>query len=190
MSTTPSHIIEHLYCPRYTYFEQVLRIPQHEEKYYKVMRGRELHLQRARQNVDYLRRRIGANDKRLDQYLTNDWLRGEVDEVLWLKDGTMAPLDYKFAHYDGKMYQTYQTQLYCYAWLIQENFGLPVERGYLVYTRSQNKLVEVPIKEGHIEQVKAAAEAIRHIVTQNFFPKATRYKKRCVSCTYRNVCVR
>lgn len=187
---TPSQIIEYLYCPRYTYFEHVLQIPQHEEKYYKVMRGRELHVERARQNVAYLRRRIGATDKKLNQYLSNEWLRGEVDEVLWLKDGTMAPLDYKFARYEDKIYDTYKTQLYCYAWLIRENFGKDVNRGYLVYTRSKNKLVEVPIADGHVDAVRQAASDIKHIVEQNYHPKATKYKRRCVNCTYRNICVK
>lgn len=188
-SITPSHIIEHLYCPRFTYFEYVLRIPQNEEKYYKVMRGRELHLQRAQQNAAYLRRRISAVDKRLNQYLTNELLRGEVDEVLWLNDGTMAPLDFKFARYKGKIYDTYKTQMYCYAWLIEENFGKPVKRGFLVYTRSQNKLVELPIEREMMSRVQKAADNIRRIIRQNYFPKATRYKKRCLNCTYRNICL-
>lgn len=189
-SVTPSQIIEYLYCPRYTYFEYVLHIPQHEEKYYKVMRGRELHLQRARENVEYLRKRIGVVDKRLNQYLSNELLRGEVDEVLWLKDGTLAPLDYKFARYEDKVYETYKTQLYCYAWLIRENFGRPVERGYLVYTRSKNKLVEVEIGAQHVAAVERAARDIHHIVSKNFYPKATRFKRRCVNCTYRNICIK
>ncbi|MEQ8702795.1 MAG: CRISPR-associated protein Cas4 [Phaeodactylibacter sp.] len=189
LSLTPSQIIEYLYCPRFTYYEYVLQIPQHEEKYYKVMRGRELHMEKARHNVEYLRRRIGVTEKRLNQYLTNDLLRGEVDEVLWLKDGTMAPLDYKFARYEEKIYETYKTQLYCYAWLIRENFGLEVERGYLVYTRSRNQLVEVPIDPSHISVVKKAANEISRIISQNFFPKATKYKRRCVNCTYRNICI-
>jgi CRISPR-associated exonuclease Cas4 len=168
----------------------VLQIPQHEEKYYKVMRGRELHMEKARQNVEYLRRRIGVTDKRLNQYLTNDLLRGEVDEVLWLKDGTMAPLDYKFARYEEKVYETYKTQLYCYAWLIRENFGKEVDRGYLVYTRSRNKLVEVPIGGSHMNEVEKAAHDINKIVVQNYYPKATKYKRRCVNCTYRNICIK
>lgn len=190
ISLTPSQIIEYLYCPRYTYFEYVLQIPQHEEKYYKVMRGRELHMEKARQNVEYLRRRIGVTEKRLNQYLTNDLLRGEVDEVLWLKDGTMAPLDYKFARYEEKVYDTYKTQLYCYAWLIRENFGKDVDRGYLVYTRSRNKLVEVPIGASHMDEVEKAAYDINKIVVQNYYPKATKYKRRCVNCTYRNICIK
>lgn len=189
-SITPSHIVEHLYCPRYTYFEYVLRIPQNEEKYYKVIRGRELHLRRAQQNAAYLRKRIGAVDKKLNQYLTNELLRGVIDEVLWLHDGTMAPLDFKFAQYKGKVYDTYKTQVYCYAWLIEENFGKPVTRGFLVYTRSKNKLIEVPIDKQQMIRVQKAANGIRKIVQLNCYPKATRYKQRCLNCTYRNICIK
>lgn len=189
-SITPSHIIQYLYCPRFTFFEYVLRIPQNEEKYFKVMKGRELHLQKAKQNMGYLRKRLGVTNKRLNQYLTNGLLRGEVDEVLWLQDGTAAPLDYKFAKYKGKLYDTYKTQLYCYAWLINEVFGTPVNRAFLVYTRSKNKLLEVPVKEADIEKVRSAATAIREIVGKNKYPKATRYKKRCLNCTYRNICIK
>lgn len=189
-SLTPSQIIEYLYCPRFTYFEYVLRIPQYEEKFYKVTRGREVHEQKARQNVEYLRRRIGVKNKYLNQYLTNDMLRGEVDEVLELMDGTMAPLDYKFAEYKDKIYDTYKTQMYCYAWLIKTNFDRKVTKGYLVYTRSQNKLIEIPIGEEHLEKISECAEAIRNIIQRNYYPKATKSKRRCLSCTYRNICTK
>lgn len=188
MTLTPSHIIEYLYCPRFTFFEYVLAVPQYEEKNYKVMRGRELHDQRLENNKEYLRKRIGATGKHLDQYLTNGLLRGRVDEVLQLADGTMAPLDYKFAPYDGKVYETYQRQLFCYAWLIEENFQRKVTRGYLVYTRSNNKVVEVPISDADKQLVKEAASAIEQIIDKNYYPKATKYKQRCVNCTYRNIC--
>jgi CRISPR-associated exonuclease Cas4 len=166
----------------------VLAVPQFEEKNYKVMRGRELHDLKLEQNKNYLRRRIGATDKYLDQYLTNDLIRGRIDEVLVLADGTFAPLDYKFAHYDDRVYETYRTQLYCYAWLIEDNFGKKVEKGFLIYTRSQNKLIEIEINDTHKAEVKAAANGIFSIINQNFYPKATKYKTRCLNCTYRNIC--
>jgi len=190
VSLTPSQIIQYLYCPRFTYFEYVLRIPQYEERHYKVGRGREVHAQKARDNIDYLRRRIGVREKWLNQYLTNDLLRGEVDEIFLLKDGTMAPLDYKFARYEEKIYETYKTQLFCYAWLIEQNFGKPVVRGFLVYTRSRNKIIEVPVSEHDLGKVKRAAAAIQDILKTNKYPKATKYKRRCLSCTYRNVCTK
>jgi CRISPR-associated exonuclease Cas4 len=155
-----------------------------------VTKGREVHEKKARENMEYLRKRIGVKEKHIGQYLTNDLLRGEVDEVFLLEDGTMAPLDYKFAQYKDKIYETYRTQLYCYAWLIEDNFGKKVTRGYLVYIRSQNKLVEMPITPKGIDSVRGHAESIQQIITQNHHPKATRYKRRCVDCTYRNICTK
>lgn len=190
ISLTPSHLIQHLYCPRFTYFEYVLRVPQFEEKNYKVIRGRHLHDERLEQNKGYLRQRLGVVNRYDDQYLTNEFLRGRVDEVLELEDGTMAPLDYKFAEYDEMVFSTYKTQLFCYAWLIEENFQRPVRRGYLVYTRSKNKVVEVPIEDPDKEAVKKATKNIMQIIDSNLFPKATQYKERCLHCTYRNICVR
>ena len=190
MNLTPSHIIEYLFCPRFTYFEYVLAIPQYEEKDYKVLKGRELHNQKLEQNKEYLRRRIGAVRKYLDVYLGNETLRGKVDEVLLLQDGTMTPLDYKFAQWRDKIYDTYRTQLYCYAWLIEDTYDCKVNRGFLVYTRSQHKLIEVPIAEENKEDVKKAAQEIIKIISQNYFPKATKYKKRCINCTYRNICIK
>jgi len=190
MSVTPSHIIEYLYCPRFTYFEYVLCIPQYEERHYKVEKGRQVHDQKLERNKDYLRKRIGAVEKFTDQYLTSELLRGKVDEVLLLNDGTMTPLDYKFAKFEGRIYETYRTQLECYAVLIEENFHKKVEKGFLVYTRSSNKLVEVAIDEIAKSEIRQVCKEVNDIIEKNVFPKATKFKQRCTGCTYRNICVK
>jgi CRISPR-associated exonuclease Cas4 len=190
MTLTPSHIIEFLFCPRFTYFEHVLSIPQHEDRKYKVIRGRELHDEKLDRNKSYLRKRIGAVERYDDQYLTNDVLRGRIDEVLLLEDGSMAPLDYKFAVYEEKIYETYKTQLFCYAWLIEQNFSRQVNKGFIVYTRSNNKLIEVSIQDSDKQLVKQCVGQIESIIDKNLFPRATKHKKRCVDCTYRNICVK
>lgn len=189
ISITPSDVIQYLYCPRFMYFEHVLDIPQYEEKSYKAMRGRHLHDRKQSINKEYLRKKIGVTEKYQEQYLSNDFLRGKVDEVLLLDDGTMAPLDYKFAQYKDKVFNTYKTQLFCYAWLIEDNFSRRVEKGFLVYTRSKNKLIEVEITEDAKQEVRENVNAIIDIIANNRFPKATRYKKRCRGCTYRNICI-
>ena len=190
LSITPSHIIQYLYCPRFTYFEYVLRIPQFEDKHYKVLQGRNMHELKTVQNKEYLRKRIGARDKHVNVYLTNCLLRGEVDEVLFLADGTAAPLDYKFAKWEERLYETYRTQLICYAWLIEENFKMSVTRGYLVYVRSKNHLEEVQITSEDIRTVRLAARGILEIVQKNYYPDGTKVRKRCEHCTYRNICTR
>jgi len=189
MSVTPSHIIEYLFCPRFTYYEYVLCIPQYEERNFKVEKGRHLHDQKLERNKDYLRKRIGVAEKFTDQYLTNELLRGRVDEVLLLNDGTMAPLDYKFAKFEDRIYETYRTQLECYAVLIEENFKKVVRKGYLVYTRSSNKLVEIEISEPAKQEIRQVCREVNEIILNNYFPRGTKYKQRCIGCTYRNICI-
>jgi CRISPR-associated exonuclease Cas4 len=167
-----------------------LAIPQYEGRHFKVEKGRNVHDLKLEQNKEYLRKRIGVKQKWTDQYLTNELMRGKVDEVLLLADGSMAPLDYKFAQYKEKIYSTYKTQLFCYAWLIEENFRKPVKKGFLVYTRSRNKLIEVEISENDKQEVKKCVNEINTIVDGNVYPKATKYKKRCLTCTYRNICTK
>lgn len=188
ISLTPSHIIEYLFCPRFTYFEYVLGIPQYEEKHFKVIKGREVHDLKLERNKEYLRKKIGVKEKWVDQYLTNESLRGKIDEVLLLDDNTMAPLDYKFAEYKDRIFDTYKQQLICYALLIEKNFGREVNRGYLVYVRSKNKLLEVQISDSDKQMIKETIEKISWIMEQNHYPKATKYKRRCLNCTYRNIC--
>jgi len=190
MALTPSHIIEYLFCPRFTWFEYVLKIPQYEERHYKVEKGRLLHDTKLVKNKEYLRKRIGVTRKWADQYLANNLIRGKVDEVLLLEDGTMAPLDYKFARFENRIYATYKTQLFCYAWLIEDNFKKPVNKGFLVYTRSQNKLITVEIKENDKNEVRRCVNEIQQIIEENYYPKATKTKKRCLTCTYRNICTK
>lgn len=83
-SMTASHLLEYLFCPRFTYFEYVLDIPQHEDKRFKVEVGREIHNKFRKMNPDYLRKKIGVVDKKIDQYLSSPvGIRGIVDEVLF-----------------------------------------------------------------------------------------------------------
>ncbi|MCK4664340.1 MAG: CRISPR-associated protein Cas4 [Bacteroidales bacterium] len=190
MTITPSHIIQYLYCPRFVFFEYVLQIPQYEERHFRVQQGRNIHDIKQIRNKEYLRQKLGVIKKQVDVYLTSNHLRGKVDEVLWLSDGTMSPLDYKFAKYKDRIYDTYKQQVFCYAVLIEKNYNLSVNNGYLIYTRSKNKIIKLEINKNDKEIIYKSTENIIEIIEKNCFPKATKYKKRCVSCTYRNICVK
>ena len=188
VSITPSDIIEYLYCPRYIYFIYVLSIPQHEELYYKAMKGREIHNKKTKVNVDYLRKRLKVKEKKTEVYLTGNHLRGIIDELFFLENGTASSLDYKFAVYNDKVYKTYSAQAHCYARLIKENFGKNVEKAYLVFIRSKNKLVEVPITEKGLVHIDEYINEIVNIIENNIFPKATGSRTKCLTCTYRKIC--
>ncbi len=188
-SITTSLLMEYVFCPRFTYFEYVLDIPQNEGSRFKVAKGRDIHEKVRKTNPDYLRKKVGAVDVKSDMYLSSDsGIRGIVDETLFLDDGKAAPLDYKYAEYKDKVFKTYRLQLVYYARLIQENFDVEVNKGYIVYTRSKNKLIEVPIKEKDYKELDKIIQEVVDVIYKCKYPDATTVKRRCPDCCYRNLC--
>jgi len=187
---TPSDILEHLFCGRFTYFERLLRLPEFQERREKVLRGRSLHSVREATNRAYLRKRLGVADKRIDATLISQrhHLRGRLDEVLFLDDGTAGPLDYKFAKDPGRVHATLRAQSAIYALLIRENFGVPVQRGYIVYTRSRNRVVEVTYTPDDFVRIGRAVKEIVEVIGRGRLPKRAP-ASRCTDCCYRPICV-
>jgi CRISPR-associated exonuclease Cas4 len=188
---TPSEIIEHLYCPRFTYFMNCLNIPQHEELRYKVLKGRELHERREKTNTDYLRKRLGVVDKEVSVYIASRLLgvRGIVDEVLHLSDNTLAPLDYKYTEYSDFTFQTHKTQSALYALLIMENYKKPVKKGFICYTRGSNRVKEIIYTEKDFWYAKSVVREIFDVIMKGFFPAKAKSRNKCIDCCYRNICV-
>ena len=188
-SLTASHLLEYLFCPRFTYFEYVLDIPEHQEKRFKVQRGRDIHEKIRKMNPEYLRKKLGVKEKKSDVYLASpSGIRGIIDEILFLDDGTAAPLDYKYAEYKDRTFKNHRFQLIFYARLIKDNYQVPVTRGFIIYTRSKNKLVEVPIHEKDFDELRIITKGILDVIQRCKYPQPTKYKQRCPDCCYRNIC--
>ncbi len=191
LSVTPSLVMEYLFCPRFIYFMECLKIPQHEERRFKVQQGRQVHENRTRINKEYVRKKIGCIDKELSVYLSSprNRVRGILDEALYLRDGSMAPLEYKYAQFKEKLFNTYKHQLILQAWLIMDNYQKPVHNGFIVFVRSKNYLLNVPLNEQDFEKTKQVIDDILDIIYSGRFPKKTSSRSKCVDCCYRNICV-
>jgi CRISPR-associated exonuclease Cas4 len=188
-SLTASDILEYLYCPRFAYFELYLQIPEHQEKRHKVQVGRAVHDEKIRLNPGYLRRKLGCLKRQTSLYLSSPrGMRGIIDEVLFLEDGSAAPLDYKFAEYKDRTFKNHRYQLTFYGQLIQDNYKVPVKQGFIVYTRSRNKLVEVPITADMYKELDRIMADLLAVVTKGLYPKPTSSRARCADCCYRNIC--
>jgi CRISPR-associated exonuclease Cas4 len=188
---TPSEVLEHIYCPRFTWFMNVQHIPQHEDTRYKVLKGREVHRRRATENRDYLRKRIGAVKREIDVYLASPSLRlrGVVDEVLWLKDTTMAPLDYKYTEPRDQVFKTHEAQILLYAMLIEAVYRQPVQRGYVAYVRGGQRLHEVAVSDAAKAPMHALIDEIFAILETGRLPRRASSPRRCEDCCYKNICV-
>jgi CRISPR-associated exonuclease Cas4 len=188
---TPWEVIQHVFCPRFTWFMNVQQIPQHEDTRYKVLKGREVHLHRETENKGYLRRKIGVVKREDEVYLASPKLRlrGRVDEVLWLNDGTMAPLDFKFTEAREQAFKTHRIQVLLYALLVRETYHQPVTRGYVAYIRGGSKLLEVPLREHDEAEMTSLIDEIFAIIDLGRLPRRTPHRVRCQDCCYRNICV-
>ena len=189
VSITATSLLEYLYCPRFTYFEEYLKIPEYQEKRFKVTKGRTVHEDKTKINPDYLRKKIGVTCREKTVHLESPiGIRGIIDEILFLDDGTAAPLDYKYAEYKERTFKNHRFQLTFYARLIRDNYDFPVNRGYIVYTRSRDKLVVVPITEPMFSELEDIIEQLTAVVQKGIYPEPTRYKARCADCCYGNLC--
>jgi len=168
-----------------------LGIPQHEEKRYKVLKGRALHEAREKMNKSYIRKKLQCVRKDVAVYLVSkrNHLKGEVDEVLFLNDGTAAPLDYKFAAFKDRVFKTHRYQSALYGLMIADNYGVEVNRGFVCYTRSNHLVKEVKLGNKDFERAITMVGEVLEVIQKGFYPDATKYKARCVDCTYRNICV-
>jgi CRISPR-associated exonuclease Cas4 len=186
-----THLLEHLYCPRFTYFEYVLAIPERQERRQLVQKGRQVHEERRRINPHYLRKKLGVVQRQFDVPLASGGLgvRGAVDEVLTLADGTMAPFDYKFAEAPDQVYHNQRMQSALYGLLIQEVFGMPVCRGFLCFTRSNHRVVELTLSQEDFAEAMRVLREIREVIETGVFPEPTAWKARCADCCYRNICI-
>ncbi len=188
---TVSDALEYLFCPRFIFFMHCLSIAQREERRYKVLKGRELHESREKVNRDYVRKKLNCVRKEISVYLTSQryHLKGEVDEVLFLEDGTAAPMDYKYAEWKNTVYRTHKYQAALYGLLIMEHYGVDVKRGFVCYTRSNNHVEEINFREKDYDEARQIVCEILMIIQRGYYPEGTKQKVRCVDCTYRNICI-
>lgn len=190
---TPTELLEHVWCPRFTWFMQVQHIAQHEDKRYKVQKGRAVHERRERENKDYARRKLDVVKKESAVYLGSPALRlrGIVDEVLWLRDGGMAPLDYKYTQpgEHEQAFKTHRVQVSVYALLIEEIYRRPVRKAFVAYIRGGSKVFEVDINEGTKEEITCLVDEIFAIIRTGRLPKRTPQRVKCADCCYKNICV-
>ncbi|MCX9014537.1 MAG: CRISPR-associated protein Cas4 [Candidatus Methanoperedens sp.] len=187
---TISDVLEYLFCPRFTYFMRCLDIPQHEESRFKVLKGRDVHEQKRITNTAYLRKKLGVVGKELNVFIASkrNHIKGIVDEVVFLEDGTAAPFEYKFAEFKDKIFKTYKFQLVLHALMIKENYNVDVKKGFICFTRSNNHIEEVVFTEKDFDKAVEIVGEILEIIDKGFYPGKTNSKNKCFDCCYSNIC--
>ncbi len=188
---TISDVLEYLFCPRFIYFMHCLDIPQYEGSRFKVIKGREVHDEKRVINTEYLRKKLGVLSKEINVFIAskNHHIKGIVDEILFLEDGTAAPFEYKYAEFKDTIFQTYKFQLVLHAMMIKENYKIDVKKGFICFTRSNNHIEEIVFMEKDFKKGIEIIDEILEIIDKGFYPGKSKYKNKCIDCCYSNICV-
>ena len=109
--------------------------------------------------------------------------------MLWLKDGTMSPLDYKYTGARETVFKTHRMQIVLYAMLIREVYQQAVTRRFVAYVQDGSQLMEVPVTKANIAEARLMIEQIFDIITTGKLPRKTPHRIRCDDCCYKNICV-
>ena len=188
---TVTHVLEHLFCPRFTYFEYRAGDTGAQERRPLVQMGRQSLTRSASGST---RATCGKSWGWWAVSSTSRWsagelgVRGAVDEVLTLADGSRALFDYKFAEYKGQIYANVRTQSVLYGMLIEEASGAGTAR-LLVLRAVEPPVVEVGHEEKDRQAARAVLTEVLEVIQTGLFPEATEWKARCRDCCYRNICI-
>lgn len=113
---------------------------------------------------------------------------GQIDMVIETHDDNrprLIPVDFKLSRREPGRH--FKLQLACYALLLEEAWGKPVETGalYLIPTKT---VVNVPITTRLRNDAIRQLLEIRQMVTAQRTPPPTAHRNRCVNCEFRRFC--
>jgi len=185
---TVTDLKQYAYCPRVTYYERCL--PDFRPRTHKMDEGKLAHEEEQKRAARRGLRGYGLEqgERHFGVAVTSARLRlrGKIDEVVAAAGPPPAiyPVDYKLARQASPHYQL---QLAAYALMLEETWGLPVERGY-IYLIPTRRVEPVTMTPALRTAVYETLESIRAIVTLEWMPPPTPWRGRCASCEFRRAC--
>lgn len=175
------------YCPRVVYYTHCL--PLLRPITYKMEASMQQHEKAAEDEARRSLRAYGLSqgERRFDVALSSErlGLSGRMDMVIVLDSVEAIPVDYKLSRH-GEARQ-YHQQLAAYAELIEDNWQLPVQRGF-IYLLPERRAEAVKLSGRLRSNVRSQVTAIRHMISQQVMPAATTVRARCVDCEFRRFC--
>lgn len=181
-----TNVVEHAFCPRFTYFQLVLGIEQREGKRGTVLAGRTFHSCHSMTNKSYKIKRLnGVKLTEVLLYSKEYMFSGKIDEAIEASNEVLI-IERKYSDY-VIVGSTMKTQLGLLAILAEENFGKKVKRAIIVFDKT--KRVEIPVKiTKNIKQLALSVlQKTRAVLSSGLIPLST-FDNRCLNCCYRKIC--
>jgi CRISPR-associated exonuclease Cas4 len=179
-------VIEHVFCPKFTYYGCVLGLNQYEEKRGTVIAGRKLHSKHEKSNLSYLPKNIiGRKLVALLLYSKKYLFVGKVDEAIETSDETiLIERKYSNNHIIGG---TMKTQLGLLSILLEENLDKPVNKAFVIFSKEGRYIVEFQIDSKIKKFALDMLHDTKNVIVNGISPYA-KFDNRCLNCCYRKIC--
>ncbi|MDH5462738.1 MAG: CRISPR-associated protein Cas4 [Nitrosopumilus sp.] len=186
MPLTVTDVVEYAFCPKFTYFINVLGLDQYEQKRGTVIAGRKLHQLHERNNPTYVPHANKGKKLVARKFYSEKLdLSGKIDEAVETNSEIIL-IERKYSDICD-MSDTLLVQLGLLSILIEENLGKPVRNAIVIFSKTTRKQITAVIDDAVKNQSLEILEKTRKVIQMGIMPDAD-FDNRCLNCCFRKIC--
>lgn len=179
-------VVEHAFCPKFTYYTSVLGLKQYEEKRGTVSAGRNLHQRHEKINKSYLPRNLKGHKIISHRFYSQRLnLVGKIDEAIETADEFIL-IERKYTD-NTRIGKTLKVQLGLLSILIEENTNKPVKRAIVIFSKNTRITKIVQIDDSIKKLALEMLDRTKGIILKGVLP-FSRFDNRCLNCCFRKIC--
>jgi CRISPR-associated exonuclease Cas4 len=183
---TITDVVEHVFCPKFTYYSSVLGLRQFEEKRGTVKAGKTLHQRHETTNKDYTPQPFSGKKLVGTKYYSRKLdLSGKIDEAVETNDEIIL-IERKYAD-ATELHDTLKVQLGLLSIIIEENIGKPVKTAQVIYSKQNRVVKNYEIDESIKKFALEMLEETKKVILRGIIPSSS-FDNRCLNCCFRKIC--
>ena len=183
---TVTDVVEYAFCPKFTYFINVLGLEQFEQKRGTVTAGRKLHDKHERDNLRYVPQEFSGKKIVARKFFSAKYgLSGKIDEAIEMKNEIVL-IERKYSD-NHKIYPALRVQLGLLSILIEENLHKHVQKAIVVFSKTKRKVIHVKIDDMMKKDSLDMLESVKTVIKNETMPESD-FDNRCLNCCFRRVC--
>ena len=186
MTLNVTDIVEYAFCPKFTYFINILGLSQFEQKRGTVSAGRKLHNKYEKNNLQYLPQGLVGKKITAHNYFSKQYdLSGKIDEAVESDDEVIL-IERKYTD-NHNVYPALRIQLGLLSILIEENLHKPVLKAIVIFSKTKRKIIHVSIDDSIRDESLKMLNDVKNTIKNELMPESN-FDNRCLNCTFRRIC--
>lgn len=186
MMLSVTDVVEHEFCPIFTYYTKVMELKQYEEKRGTVKAGKQFHVNHENRNRNYLINNIKGRKLTAAKYFSKQLgIVGKIDEAIETDDEIVI-IERKYSDYNV-VTNTIKVQIGLLALLVEENRQKPVRNAIIIFAKNSRNIINVEITDQLKKFALERLQETKNVINNEIMPESN-YDNRCTNCCFRKIC--